>query len=374
MRLYFAGGFPHCGHVLFKGRIVLTKLSLLLSLITLSSYGAKMEFKNHVLKNKNGTEIHVTNYGGIVTKILTKDKFGKFGDITLGLDRPEDYLKHPEHPYFGALIGRYGNRIGKGRFNLDGKEYKLAVNNGPNHLHGGLKGFDKVFWEVKGSSNNQMTLTYTSKDGEEGYPGNLQVTVTYELNDNDEWKINYLAETDKATPLNLTQHTYWNLSADKNTTILDHMLMINAKEITEVDQDLTPTGKMKNVEGTEMDFTRPKRIGEEIKRVKEGGGYDHNYVLVGDKGEMKLAATLHDPKSGRFMEVLTTEPGIQFYAGNFLDGKLKGKNGDRYVKNDGLCLETQHFPDSPNHPNFPSTILRPGNKYTSTTVYKFSLK
>lgn len=350
------------------------KLALFLSLITLSVYGAKMEFKNYVLKNKNGIEIHVTNYGGIVTKILTKDKAGKSGDIVLGFDRAEDYEKNKQHPYFGALIGRYGNRIAKGRFTLDGKEYKLAVNNGPNHLHGGITGFDKVFWDVKDPGNNKLELSYTSKDGEEGYPGNLKVTVTYELTDKDEWKIDYLAVTDKATPLNLTQHSYFNLSADKNQTILDHMIQINADETTEVDKDLTPTGKLVKVAGTEMDLTRPKRIGQDIGKVKQGGGYDHNWVLRGKTGELREAATLHDPKSGRFMEVWTTEPGIQFYAGNFLDGKLTGKNGDAYVKNDGLCLETQHFPDSPNHANFPSTILKPGNKYTSTTIYKFGVK
>ncbi|MFL5785775.1 MAG: aldose epimerase family protein [Bacteriovoracaceae bacterium] len=354
---------------------MLMRLALILSFLSLSltSYGAKMEFKNYVLKNKNGTEVDVTNYGGIITKILTKDKTGKLADITLGFDRAEDYEKHKEHPYFGALIGRYGNRIAKGKFTLDGKEYKLAVNNGPNALHGGIKGFDKVFWNVK-QDGNKLTLNYTSKDGEEGYPGNLKVTVTYELTDKDELKINYLAETDKATPLNLTQHTYFNLSADKNQTILNHQIMINGDEITEVDSDLTPTGKLVPVKGTVMDLTKPTTIGDGIGKVKEGGGYDHNWVLRGKAGELKEAATLYDPSSGRFMEVWTTEPGLQFYSGNFLDGKLTGKNGDAYVKNDGLCLETQHFPDSPNHPNFPSTILRPGNKYTSTTVYKFAVK
>lgn len=350
-----------------------TKLAMFLGLISLSCYGAKMEFKNYVLKNKNGTEVHVINYGGIITKILTKNKAGKIGDIVLGFDKAEDYQKHPEHPYFGALIGRYGNRIAKGRFTLDGKEYKLAVNNGPNHLHGGIKGFDKVFWDTK-QTGNKIELSYLSKDGEEGYPGNLKVNVTYELTDADELKINYMAETDKPTPLNLTQHSYFNLSADAGSTILDHEIQINADEITEVDADLTPTGKMKKVNWNEMDFNEPKVIGKDIAKVKEGGGYDHNYVLRGKMGELKQAATLYHPKSGRFMEVWTTEPGLQFYSGNFLDGKLTGKNKDAYVKNDGLCLETQHFPDSPNHANFPSTILRPGNKYTSTTVYKFSVK
>ncbi len=373
MRLYFDALFKDCNAIHFKGWFMLAKLAVFITFISFSTFGAKMEFKNHVLKNKNGTEIHVTNYGGIVTKILTKNKSGAIGDIALGFDKAEDYEKNPQHPYFGALIGRYGNRIAKGRFTLDGKEYKLAVNNGPNHLHGGIKGFDKVFWDTK-QEGNKLTLSYTSKDGEEGYPGNLKVTVTYELNDKDEWKIDYLAETDKATPLNLTQHTYWNLSADKGSTILDHELMINADEITVVDKDLTPTGELKKVSKTVMDFTKPKVIGLDIAKVTEGGGFDHNWVLRGKMGELRQAATLYHPKSGRFMEVLTTEPGIQFYSGNFLDGKLTGKNGDAYVKNDGLCLETQHYPDSPNHPNFPSTILRPGNKYTSTTVYKFSVK
>lgn len=323
-------------------------------------------YKEFILKNKNGTEIHVTNFGGIVMKILTRDKSGKLGDITLGFDHPEDYQKHPEHPYFGALIGRYGNRIAKGTFRLDNSEYRLAVNNGPHHLHGGVKGFDKVFWEVR-QDGNKLTLSYTSRDGEEGYPGTLRVTVTYELSDLDEWKISYHAETDKATPVNLTQHSYFNLSASPESTILDHILMINGDEFTAVDDDLIPTGELEKVAGTEMDFTRPRRIGEAL-------GYDHNYVLRGKKDVMKLAATLHDPNSGRYLEVSTTEPGLQFYTGNFLDGKLTGKNGKAYKKSAGLCLETQHYPDSPNHPIFPSTILRPGNKYTSTTVYKFSVK
>lgn len=332
-----------------------------------------MEFKNYILKNKNGMEVHVTNFGGIITKILTKDKNGKLADVVLGFDRAEDYQKNPQHPYFGALIGRYVNRIAKGRFTLDGKEYKLAVNNGPNHLHGGIIGFDKVFWDTL-QAGNKLALSYLSKDGEEGYPGNLKVKVMYELTDANELKIHYLAETDKPTPVNLTNHSYFNLSGEAGQTILDHEIMIYSDEITEVDKDLTPTGKLQKVNWTEMDFNEPKAIGKDIAKVKEGGGYDHNYVLRGKMGELKIAANLYHPKSGRFMEVWTTEPGLQFYSGNFLDGKLTGKNNDAYVKNDGLCLETQHFPDSPNHANFPSTILRPGNKYMSTTVYKFSVK
>jgi aldose 1-epimerase len=338
-------------------------------------WGKKMEIKKYTLKNSAGMQVDVINYGGIITAIKVADKNGKIEDVTLGFDTPEEYQKKSEHPYFGALIGRYGNRIAKGRFTLDGKEYKLAVNNGPNALHGGLKGFDKVFWDVKeNKKNNSLTLSYTSKDGEEGYPGNLKVTVIYQVTDASELKIDYAATTDRATPVNLTNHTYFNLGANKDQGILDHLIMINADGYTAVDKDLTPTGETLKVAETEMDFTKPKKIGQDISKVKEGGGYDHNYVLRDQSNTLKLAATLYEPNTGRFMEVFTTEPGIQFYSGNFLDGKLVGKNGDAYSKNDGLCLETQHFPDSPNHADFPSTILRPGQKYASSTVYKFSVK
>jgi aldose 1-epimerase len=321
-----------------------------------------MEFKNYVLKNRNDLEVHVTNYGGIITRILTKDKAGKTGDIILGFDQAEDYEKYKQHPYFGAIIGRYGNRIAKGRFSLNGKEYQLALNNAPNHLHGGIKGFDKVFWESK-QDGNKIFLSYLSPEGEEGYPGNLKVNVTYQLTDADELKIDYLAETDKATPINLTQHSYFNLSAMNQETILDHLIQINADMYTEVDHDLNPTGRLLKVVGTNMDLTTPKKV---------EGRFDHNYVLREAPG-IKYAATLSDPESGRIMEVWTTEPGIQFYSGNFLDGKILGKEGRSYMKNGGLCLETQHFPDSPNHPEFPTTILEQGKKYTSTTVYKFGV-
>lgn len=331
-----------------------------------------MEFKTYVLKNNAGMEVHVTNFGGIISKVLTHDKKGKLGDVVLGFDQTEDYKDNPDHPYFGALIGRFSNRIANGKFTLDGRGYQLTVNNGLNHLHGGTSGFDKVFWESK-QEGNKLELSYLSEDGEEGYPGNLKTLVTYELSEWGEIKITYGIETDKATPINLTQHSYFNLTGDPSKKVLDHIICIYADDITEVDKNLIPTGKLKEVSGTPMDLTKPKRIGQEIEKV-EGGGFDHNWVLRGKNGEMKLAATLHDPESGRFMEVHTSEPGLQFYSGNFLDGKLKGKNGYKYLKNAGLCLETQHFPDSPNHPNFPSTILRPGNKYTSTTLYKFSVK
>jgi aldose 1-epimerase len=361
-------------------KIVLMLFSVTAVIVTAFSsqtvLGAKkMDFKTYTLKNKNGMSMEVTNFGGIVMKLIAPDKNGKMGDVVLGFDKPQDYEKHPEHPYFGALIGRYGNRIAKGKFTLDGKDYTLAVNNGPNALHGGKKGFDKKFWTVEElKDQNALRLTYTSPDGEEGYPGTLKTVVTYTLNDNNEWKIDYVATTDKPTVLNLTQHSYFNLSADKNQTILDHIISINADKTTVVDNDLTPTGEIKDVTGTVFDLRKPERIGDDIGKVPQGGGYDHNWVLNGKMGEMKLAATLLEPKSGRYMEVSTTEPGLQFYSGNFLDGKLRGKNGDAYVKNDGLCLETQHFPDSPNHSHFPTTVLRPGETYKSSTVYKFSTR
>ncbi|HXH29206.1 MAG TPA: aldose epimerase family protein [Bacteriovoracaceae bacterium] len=333
-----------------------------------------MEIKSYTLKNDKGMEVKIINYGGIVTSLRVPDKDGKVGDVVLGFDTAEEYRTKKEHPYFGALIGRYGNRIAKGKFTLDGKDYKLATNNGPNSLHGGVQGFDKVIWNATElPKSNALELSYTSKDGEEGYPGELKVKVTYTLTAQNELKIDYEASTSKATPINLTHHSYFNLSADKNETIVDHELMINADKYTVVDKDLTPTGELKDVKGTVMDFTTSHKIGKDIAKV-EGGGYDHNYVLRNTDGSMKQAAVLYHPKSGRQMEVLTTEPGIQFYSGNFLDGKLMGKNGDGYVKHDGLCLETQHFPDSPNHPKFPNTILKPGTTYKSQTVYKFSVK
>ena len=332
----------------------MVKIILLLVVGTINSlsWGATMDMKKFTLKNDKGMSVDIINYGGIITSIKVPDNKGKMADVVLGFDDPQGYTK--EHPYFGALVGRYGNRIARGKFNLDGKAYTLAVNNGPNHLHGGLKGFDKQFWNVEElPKTNALKFSYTSADGEEGYPGTLKTEVTYTLTNRNEIKIDYIATTDKATPVNLTSHSYFNLSGDENQTILDHEIMINADKYTVVDKDLTPTGQMKDVKGNEMDFTIPKKIGKDILKVKEGGGYDHNYVLRNSNGSMGLAATLFDPSSGRMMEVLTTEPGIQFYSGNFLDGKLVGKNKDAYQKHDGLCLETQHFPDSPNHESFP---------------------
>lgn len=327
------------------------------------------------MTNGKGIEAKVITYGGIIISLKAPDREGKPGDIALGFDNLDGYLRG--HPYFGAIIGRYGNRIGAGKFVLDGVEYKLAVNNGPNHLHGGIKGFDKVVWKIELAQAKGdeaiLKLSYLSKDGEEGYPGNLRCTVTYTLTADNELKIRYEATTDKATVLNLTNHSYWNLAGQGNGDILGHELMLNADRYTPVDEGLIPTGELKSVKGAPMDFTRPMAIGSRIKQV-DIGGYDHNFVLNGKAGKMQLCATVYEPTSGRAMEIRTTEPGVQFYTGNFLDGTLTGKDGKVYKKHYAFCLETQHFPDSPNKPNFPSVVLRPGEKYDTTTVHKFSAK
>jgi aldose 1-epimerase len=327
------------------------------------------------MKNKNGITIRITNYGGIITSILVPDKNGRFGDIVLGYDSLKGYLEAT--PYFGAIVGRYANRIAKGQFTLDGKTFKLAVNNGNNSLHGGIKGFDKVVWEAAESSDTSVAsliLTYLSKDGEEGYPGNLSVKVTYTLTNNDEFRTLIEATTDKATPVNLCNHSYFNLS-ECDTNILGHLLTINADRFTIVNDELIPTGELRPVTGTPMDFTSPHIIGQRIDKVPGAppGGYDHNYVLIKKTGELCLASKLEDPKTGRILEIFTTQPGIQFYSGNFLDGTITGKGGKNYQKHSGLCLETQHFPDSPNQDGFPNTILRPGEKYSETTLYKFGV-
>lgn len=335
------------------------------------------------LQNKSGMEVKITNYGAAVTSIKVADRTGQFADIALGYDRVEDYINAVDKPYFGVIVGRYGNRIAKGQFTLDGKTYSLATNNGANHLHGGIIGFDKVVWDakpIKGKGFTGVELTYLAKDMEEGYPGNLDSKVTYKLTDDNELSIDYDAVTDKATPVNLTNHTYFNLAGEGNGTILDHELMVNADKYTPVDEGLIPTGENVSVKGTPFDFTSPKKIGRDIgqanQQIECGGGYDHNFVLNKSNpvDGMTLAATAYEPTSGRFMEVYTEEPGIQFYCGNFLDGRLKGKAGKPYVYRGGFCLETQHYPDSPNQPNFPSTILRPGEKYKTKTVYRFSVK
>jgi len=327
------------------------------------------------MKNPTGIEARIITYGGIIVSMKTPDRGGKSGDVVLGFDKLDGYTK--EHPYFGAIIGRYGNRIGAGKFTLDGVEYKLATNNEANHLHGGMKGFDKVVWtiqESKAEGNEAvLVLKYLSKDGEEGYPGNLDCTVTYTLTADNELKMRYQAATDKPTVLNLTNHSYWNLAGQGTGDILAHELMLNADGYTPVDEGLIPTGEIASVKGTPMDFTEPKAIGSRIKQV-DIGGYDHNFALNGKTGEMKLCARVFEPTSGRVMEIRTTEPGVQFYTGNFLDGTLTGKDGKVYQKHDAFCLETQHFPDSPNKPDFPSVVLRPGEKYDITTVHKFSTK
>lgn len=328
----------------------------------------------YTMTNTNGITAKITNYGAILVSLKVPDKNGKLADITLGFDTLDGYIKG--HPYFGAIVGRYANRIGEAKFKLNGIEYKLAANNGPNHLHGGIKGFDKVVWKAEcvlaDSDGAMVKLSYLSKDGEEGYPGNLACTVTYTLTKDDELKINYEAETDKTTILNLTNHTYWNLAGQGNGDILAHELMLSADKYTPVDEGLIPTGEIKSVKDSPMDFTKPMIIGSRIIQVE--GGYDHNYVLNSGGGTLALCARVYEPTSGRIMEIHTIEPGVQFYTGNFLDGSITGKAGKVYNKNYGFCLETQHFPDSPNKPDFPSVVLKPGDKYTTVTVHKFYTK
>jgi aldose 1-epimerase len=332
----------------------------------------------YTLTNANGIELRAMTYGGIITSLKVPDRSGHIGDIVLGFDTIDSYLK--DSPYFGALIGRYGNRIAKGQFTLGGTTFKLATNNGPNHLHGGMKGFDKVLWnamQAAGPEGVSVTFTRTSPDGEEGYPGNLQVSVRYMLTDKNELMIDYRATTDKATPVNLTQHSYFNLAADSGD-ILGHELMLNASRYTPVDETLIPTGELAPVEGTPFDFRKATAIGARIDadhvQLKNGKGYDHNWVLNRTGAGLQRAAFVVEPKSGRTMDIATTEPGIQFYSGNFLDGTITGKGGQVYKHRAGFCLETQHYPDSPNRPDFPSTILQPGQTYASKTVFTFGVQ
>lgn len=329
----------------------------------------------YVLTNNQGMEATVITYGGIITALKVPDKKGKLADVVLGYDKLDDYVNDTR--FFGALIGRYGNRIAKGQFTLDGKKYQLPTNNGPNHLHGGFKGFDKRNWQAtafKKDGNVGLDLSLFSADGDQGYPGNLSVHVKYTLTNDNQFLIDYSAITDKPTIVNLTQHSYFNLAG--KGTILDQELMINAEQITPVDKGLIPTGKIESVKGTPFDFTSLTPIGKNIdaknKQLEYGGGYDHNFILKDSKSDgLKLAAKLVDPKSGRVMELLTTEPAVQFYAGNFLDGSDRGK-GRNFEFRSGLCLEPQHSPDSPNQDHFPSTVLRPGEVYKTSMVYKFS--
>ena len=341
----------------------------------------------YTLKNAHGIELRVLDYGGIIVSLRVPDRNGRLDDVVLGFDSLGDYERGS--PYFGALIGRYGNRIARGRFTLDGRTYTLATNNGPNHLHGGARGFDKVVWAAapfeRGDSVG-LVLNYTSPDGEEGYPGTLRATVTYTLTNANQLIFDYHATTDRATPVNLTQHSYFNLAGDGKGDILGHVVTLNADRFTPVDSTLIPTGEIRSVAGTPFDFRTPTAIGARIDRddeqLRNGRGYDHNFVFdkggIGGKGGigegMTLAARVYEPTSGRVMEISTTEPGLQFYSGNFLDGTLRGKQGVVYRHRYGFAMETQHFPDSPNKPAFPSTILRPGEDYRTRTIYRFGVQ
>ncbi len=330
--------------------------------------------EQYTLTNAKGAVAKIITYGALMTELHVPDRDGKLGDVVLGFDNLEAYLKG--HPYFGATIGRVGNRIAKGKFTLDGRVYTLAQNDGPNHLHGGLKGFDKVVWRgevVPARNGAAVRFAYVSPDGEEGYPGKLTATVTYTLTDDNELRLDYTAKTDKPTPVNLTNHSYWNLAGEGD--ILNHELTLNADRYTPVDDTLIPTGEIAPVKGTVMDFTTPAPIGSRLLLLNNSPrGYDHNYVLNGRGKGLKHAATAYEPRTGRVLEAFTEEPGVQFYSGNFLDATLTGKGGAVYHQYHGFCLETQHFPDSVNQPGFPSTILRPGKIYRTATVYRFSAK
>jgi len=331
----------------------------------------------YTLRNGRGCEARICNYGGIVVSLKVPDKSGKPGDVVLGYDNLDGYIK--SSPYFGALIGRYGNRIAKGKFTLNGKTYTLAINNGPNSLHGGIKGFDKVVWTAKpyvGPLGPALELRYLSKDGEEGYPGNLSVTAVYMLTEDNALRLDYTATTDKDTVVNLTHHSYFNLRGHGDN--LGHIVQIHADKFIPVDSTLIPTGELRPVEGTPFDFRNPLPIGARVnaddQQIKFGGGYDHCWVINKKPGELTQQAVVYEPETGRVMEVWSTEPGLQFYGGNFLDGTITGKGGWTYQYRDGFCMEPEHFPDSPNQPNFPSVVLRPGQTYRNTIIYKFSIR
>lgn len=329
----------------------------------------------YTLTNANNIKVYVSNYGATIVKLIVPDRNGKMDDIVLGYDSLAGYYHGKS--YFGTIVGRYANRIANAKFMLDGKEYQLAANNSPNTLHGGLKGFDKVAWDAQ-QDNAGITFTYTSKDGEEGYPGNLTVTVRYELSNANELSIQYSAETDKSTVLNMSNHSYFNLDGQGKGDILSHELIINADAYTPVDPTLIPTGEIRKVAGTAFDFSTAHTIGERVndttdEQIRFGMGYDHNFVLKGEDKKMKLAASVYSPATGRTLEVSTTEPAVQFYCGNFLDGSEKGK-GSVYQHRYGFCLETQHYPDSPNQPSFPSSVLKPGEKFSSRTIFRFGTR
>jgi aldose 1-epimerase len=349
-------------------------------MITQSSFGKKTDGSPvdlYKLKNSNGVEVEIITMGGIIVSLRTPDRHGKLDDIVLGFDRLEPY--EAVHPYFGAIVGRVGNRISGSRFELDGSEYVLAANDGPNHLHGGLVGFDKAVWlaePVESATGPELILRHVSPDGDEGYPGTLQLQVTYALTNEDQLVVDYRAETDKPTHVNLTQHSYFNLAGAGIGDILEHELTLNADHYTPEEPGLIPTGEIAPVEGTPLDFRTPHLIGERIdldfQQLRLAGGYDHNFVINSSSELLTSAARVFEEKTGRILEVRTTEPGIQLYTGNFLDGTLTGKDGRVYEKRYGFCLETQHFPDAPNKPHFPSTILRPGEVYQSRTMFVFA--
>ncbi len=346
-------------------------------LIDEASFGTTIngkEVKLYTIKNANGLVSQITNWGGRVVNLWVPDKNGQFADVSVGFNTAEEYINNKEN-FYGAIIGRYGNRIANAQFVIEADTFKLDANEGAKTLHGGAKGFFKQVWEVTPIGSNKLEMTYTSVDGEQGFPGNLEVKVTYELTDANELKIEYFATTDKTTHVNLTNHTYFNIGGEGSGTVNDQVLMINANAYTPVDGDLIPTGELAPVNGTPFDFTTPTAIGERVdaddEQLKLAGGYDHNWVLNKEGSEVSLAATLKDPESGRVMEVYTNEPGIQFYGGNFIDNKDMGKYGKTLNYREALCLETQHFPDTPNQPEFPTTILNPGEKYYSTCIYTF---
>lgn len=331
----------------------------------------------YTLANSHGMEVRAMNYGGIVVSIRVPDRNGQFADVVLGHETLDGYRPNP--PYFGAIVGRYANRIANGAFTLDGKTYTLPKNDGPNTLHGGTNGFDKAVWDSEAlNGRTGVAFSYLSKDGEDGFPGNLRVKVTYTLTNANALEIDYEATTDKATPINLSQHSYFNLKGEGNGDILDHEITLNAGRFTPIDKNLIPTGKLRPVKGTPLDFTRPTKIGARIEENYDqlvlAHGYDHNFVINRTGGGLVLAARVYEPTTGRTLEVSTTQPGLQFYTGNFLDGTITGKQGHVYKRHYGFCLETQHFPDSPNHPGFPSTILRPGETFREKTVFRFSAK
>lgn len=360
--------------------LVITGTAMASGTVTSQPYGTTADgiaVEEYTLTNANGMEVKLITYGGTITSIRVPDKDGNMENVVLGFDNLAEY--ETRSPFFGAIIGRYGNRIANATFTLEGETYTLAANNGVNSLHGGVLGYDNVVWAaetVESDGAVGVSLTYLSPDGEEGYPGNLSITVVYTLTDADEIRIDYTATTDKATVVNLTNHSYFNLAGDGSGSIDDHLITINADAYTPVDATLIPTGELAPVEGTPFDLRQPTRIGDGIRSNDEqmvlGRGYDHNFVLNRGGDGLELAATVSEPTSGRVMEVWTTEPGIQFYSGNFLDGTLIGPAGSMYRQGDGFCLETQHYPDSPNQPDFPSTVLQPGDTYQTTTVYKFS--